>query len=92
LRKIIETFCDAQIIWIGILPASVEYENKLPGISNNINRYNHIIQYEADFGYYHFLNTNSIIMDGIMIDHHLNSICHKWLFDKLIDKINIKIL
>lgn len=89
LRLITKMYCDSFFICIGILPAVIDYENKIPNISNNIKKYNNILESESDFGKYHYVNTSSIPEDAVMSDyHHLNIIGHKWLFDKLIAIIN----
>lgn len=88
LKIVLESFYDSQIIWIGILPASVEYEINLPGISSNIEAYNRLIQSELNSKRCYFLDTKPIPIYGIMTDyHHLNSIGHKWLSDKLLEAI-----
>ena len=79
---------DCPILALGILPASSEYENILPGVTNKINLYNNIL--EQNFKY--FLNTNETLdCNGIMNDHHhLNKIGHHYLFKKIDEFIQTK--
>lgn len=74
---------DCPILALGILPASSEYENILPGVTKKINLYNNIL--EQNFKY--FLSTNETLdCNGIMKDHHhLNKTGHYYLF-KIIDE------
>lgn len=86
--QFINRFPESKIIFIGILPASGDYEKILPGISKKIKMYNEIIEKEITDKQF-FLNTDSIPMHGIMTDHHhLNSIGHKWLVDSVLDIVN----
>lgn len=84
-HQIIETFSGSKLIWIGILPASNQYEKMLPGISNNIKKYNEIITSEIKVFGASFIATDMMQMDLIMTDHHhLNKNGHKWIFERLI--------
>ncbi|WP_316763092.1 SGNH/GDSL hydrolase family protein [Pedobacter aquatilis] len=87
INEFIKKFSKSKIIFIGILPASNEYEKLLPGISNNIKSYNKIIKEEIiNKGL--FLNADNIPMEGIMSDHHhLNAMGHKWLSEEIINMI-----
>jgi hypothetical protein len=72
---------DCPIIALGILPASSEYENTLPGVTKKIIRYNAILEQNFE----HFINSNEILhINGIMTDHHhLNEKGNYYLFQKL---------
>ena len=86
LDLLFEIFNDSKIIWIGILPASIEYENKLIGIQNNINIYNGIIESKIALTNNLYINTSNIPHNGIMSDHHhLNIEGHQWIYSRLIE-------
>jgi len=77
-------FADVSMYSIGILPASNEYEKKLPGIIKSINKYNNILKRNYDF-----IDTSDIPFDGILSDHHhLNKKGHLIIFNKLTSIIN----
>lgn len=88
IKEFSNQFPNAKVIFIGIVPASIEYEVSLPNISKNIKCYNEIIENEINIKKDTFLNVNEIPSKGIMSDyHHLNSIGHKWLSDKILSLI-----
>lgn len=72
---------ECPIIAIGILPASVEYEKILPGVTKKIQLYNSIL--EQNFKY--FVNSDEILdLNGIMTDHHhLNKRGHYFLSQRI---------
>lgn len=89
IKELINRFSNSQIIWIGIVPACNEYEKTVPGITQNIDIYNKIIASGIADQHGVFLNVNSIPLEGIMSDHHhLNSIAHKWLYEKILSHIH----
>jgi hypothetical protein len=93
VNRIAKSFVGVELVWIGILPANIEYESKLPGITLNILTYNEIIRSQSESLAFKFLDTNSILKEGIMSDHHhLNSVGHKYIFEKLskILKLSLK--
>jgi lysophospholipase L1-like esterase len=72
---------------LGILSAPDEYNIKVPGISENITRYNKILK--EVFGDF-FIDTNDITPDCLMSDfHHLNKKGHAAIFEKIQSKINL---
>lgn len=74
-------------IVVGIIPAPAEYNITVPRISENITRYNEIL--EEVFGDL-FIDTNDITSDCLMSDfHHLNKIGHAAVFEKIQSKINL---
>ena len=87
LKKIIETFQNSIFYSIGIMPASAQYEADLIGISENIDQYNSILKkIFKDL----FIDTLDFTEKDLMSDyHHLNSIGHKKIIEKLKLKINI---
>jgi hypothetical protein len=65
---------------IGIIPASKEYEEKLPGISKAIIEYNNILKLEQGF-----ICVDNMPKEGISRDfHHVNKIGQLFFFNKLI--------
>mgnify|MGYP006119981519 CR=1 FL=1 len=84
IDKITNRFSDSHIIWIGIVPVSKEYEETVPGIAKNIEKYNCIIKNNMINTKNSFCSVNSIPIDGIMSDHHhLSSIGHTWIFQQI---------
>lgn len=91
IEQIVYSFDYAQLVWIGILPASIEYEKKIPGIIRNVVRYNEIIRSQSQSIAFKFLNTDSIVNEGIMSDHHhLSAVGHQWIFEKLKNILNLE--
>ena len=85
IKELANRYVNSQIIWIGIVPASNEYEKIVPGISKNIVIYNNIIASEIVVSRGVFLNVTSIPKDGIMTDHHhLNIKGHRWLYEEIL--------
>ena len=83
ILKIKNRFSNSKIIWIGIVPVSGDYEKTVPGISGNIIKYNKIIEEKLICNNI-FCSTDAIPLDGIMSDHHhLSSIGHEWIFQKI---------
>jgi len=69
----------ARLYSIGILPASEEYEKKIPGIAKSIHNYNSILEKNSIL-----INTADFPMNGILSDHHhLNAIGHEIIFEKI---------
>jgi hypothetical protein len=88
IRLFINRFSNSQIIFIEILSPREEYELLVPGISINIRKYNIALQSETLGDRTTFLRTCDLPVVGIMDDHHhLNSIGHSWLNEKLIKSL-----
>jgi len=82
IQKIIETFGDTKIYFVGILPASEEYEKVLPGVSNRIYQYNKLAEQQP----LNLVSTDLFDLKGVMSDHHhLNKYGHKQIFDYLLN-------
>jgi len=66
---------------IGILPASVEYEQKLKGITQSINDYNNVLKSNYTN---HFIDNTDFPKNGLLSDfHHLNAKGHQFIFKKI---------
>ncbi len=77
--KIKNEFSNIPVYAIGILPASLEYEKKVPGIENSIAIYNQILK-----GHFHFIESCGFPMEGILNDHHhLNKYGHEVIADNI---------
>jgi len=77
------------IYWIGILPASQNYENQLAGITGSIKQYNSILQKESSDGNY--ISLDNYVETDIMSDfHHLNKSGHARLFNDLSEIVDRK--
>jgi hypothetical protein len=74
-----------KLFWIGIVPASNSYESLVPGISNNITRYNEILRNKIKSNYITLedYSSNHIMTDNI----HLSSLGHHELFQKIVNII-----
>ncbi|MCO4293117.1 hypothetical protein NF867_09595 [Solitalea sp. MAHUQ-68] len=70
-----------KVYWIGIAPASKEYEFNLPGIALNIRNYNNVLK---NVFQNNFLDISNISMDCLMSDHHhINVSGHTYIYHKL---------
>lgn len=70
---------------VGIIPAPDEYDKKVPGIAENISRYNNIL---SDVFGSSYIDTSDVTQDSLMSDfHHLNKKGHAVIFEKLSQKI-----
>jgi hypothetical protein len=68
-----------KFIALGIIPASDEYENKIPGVSKAIKQYNEILSQKSIF-----LSTENLSKKGITKDHHhINKIGQEHIFNLL---------
>ncbi|MFM7566056.1 MAG: SGNH/GDSL hydrolase family protein [Flavobacteriales bacterium] len=69
--------------FIEILPALPAYENQLPGVGENIKKYNAILKPYAPIG------TMDFPSDGLMTDyHHMNAKGHRYLFEQITKQLN----
>lgn len=86
LCQLKEDFSEAKLLAIGIVPASKEYVELVPGIDKSIASYNAILEQIVGLGYINLLEMPS---DGVMSDHHhINSIGHKYIYDEIIRLMN----
>lgn len=70
------------VYWIGILPASKEYEAKLNGVKANIWKFNQILNQSK------FISTEHFGVSDVMSDfHHLSVAGHKKLFNLITELI-----
>lgn len=75
----------SQVYFLSIIPASLEYEEKLPNISKNIRLYNQIIY---DISFNNYISLDSMPIQGIMSDHHhINSVGHEYIANILLKTI-----
>lgn len=89
MSQTVKLFSYIKIIWVGVIPARLEYEKLVPGISNKIETYNKIIETEMKSNQCIFLNIDDIPLNGVMSDfHHLNSVGHNWLFNKIANLVS----
>jgi lysophospholipase L1-like esterase len=85
LSRLIKKFNTEYIFAIGILPTSLEYENIVSGISENVNHYNSLIKNEIGGNY---ISTHDFTKQDIMSDHHhLSKEGHTKLSNKIIEAI-----
>lgn len=81
-----ETYPNIPILAIGILPPRPEYEQLAKGISKRILEYNNILK--TEFGK-NYIDTSDMPDEGIMSDHHhLTSVGHQFIYDKIIEQIS----
>ena len=79
LSLIKKSFENTPLYSLGILEASDEYETIVPGIKNNIRKYNTILEKHTTY-----INNSDIPFKAIMNDHHhLNKHGHQLIYDKL---------
>lgn len=86
VKKIISLFDGKPVYFIGILPASKEYEKIVPGITKSIITFNNILKQEAKGNY---INMDTISQSDILgCHHHLSISGNEYLYKKIIDKLN----
>lgn len=74
-----------KLFWVGILPAGIDYEQKNPGITNRIYAYNQIVKDSIGT---QFIDMSEIDQKYLMSDHHhLNIFGHRYVAEKVIEKI-----
>lgn len=79
LSLIKKSFENTPLYSLGILEASDEYETIVPGIKNNIRKYNTILEKHTTY-----INNSDIPFKAIMNDHHhLNKYGHQLIYNKL---------
>lgn len=84
ISKFKEIFAKCQIWAIGIIPGCVEYDLKVPGISENIKSYNKILKSNLKF-----IDLKNIPREGIIEDfHHINAEGHRYIFSLIKEEIN----
>jgi hypothetical protein len=85
LSSIQQGFSTSSVYALGILSASQQYEQLLPGISQNIQRYNSVLTRCFDSRYIHMTEFPTA---GLMSDHHhVNSTGHQFICDKILKVI-----
>lgn len=88
LREIKELLAKSDIYALSILPASDQWEEKVPGIKKKVYEYNTLLSNE--FGP-NFIDLSDINMDGIMSDfHHINAIGHSFIYQKVVNNLKEK--
>ena len=76
---------DGRILWLQILGSST-YEDKVPGISRSISRFNAILQDQLGNG---FVNLDCVGDAELATDgHHLNVAGHRKVFDTVMKRVN----
>lgn len=84
LQDINNGFKESKIIYLGIVPATAEYELQLPGINRRIAQFNNILQQMKGY-----INLNDFDMAGVMTDHHhLNKDGQRQVYQKVLNRIN----
>jgi len=87
-EEIRDTFPQAQVYCIGILPPLDRYEEVNPGITVNVKAYNDVLK--NVFGN-HYISIDGIPKEGIMTDlQHLNQLGHKYVYERIMNAINDK--
>lgn len=86
-KQFIKQFEGIPVYALSILPASMEYEQHVPGISEKISKYNDVLRNVFEN---RWIDLSNIPMQGIMSDyHHLTKEGHSFVFMKIIDKIGL---
>lgn len=84
--QLYDHFINTRIIWVGIAPATAEYEKQLPGITESIRKYNAVLKGMEAEGKIEFVDTALMPQSGLMSDHHhLNREGHTWVAERLKD-------
>lgn len=81
--KKIEAIFSGQVFFLTILPSNLQYEKTLPGISEQIEKFNKVI-----YTHKNIIDLSRITSDGIMSDfHHLNKEGHSFVAREIIKKL-----
>lgn len=84
IKNIQDSF-NVPVYFISIINATKDYEKKLPGVTENINRYNDRLKSISKY----YIDLKSFPSQGIMTDfHHINSYGHSYIYDLIIKEIN----
>lgn len=72
----------SNVHWIGVLPAHSDYETRVEGIGDAIDRYNAVLRRRR------FVTTDDFTAEDIMSDfHHLSAAGHRRLANRLVDVV-----
>lgn len=86
LKRIVELLPNIKIYAIGIIPASIEYENFLPNITISIKEYNYILKEIFPETY---IDTFELDQQYVMTDHHHpNKKGHKLIFEIIMNRLH----
>jgi len=87
-EKQVADFCiifKGKLFWVGIVPAAAAYEQKVPGITTNVQRYNAAIKKHLGES---FIDLDGLPETHVMTDHiHLSKEGHAHVYEKLIKVI-----
>lgn len=84
VKKMCKQFSYAKLCWLGIAPARDVYEKQLPGISENIKRYNQVLKDMSVNSGFTYIPMEEFPLDGFMSDHHhFNELGHSWVSEKI---------
>ncbi len=87
LKMFKERFNNAELWSIGILPGCIEYNNIVPGVSNQIEKYNATLAKNT-----FFIDVKNIPRTCIIEDfHHMNIEGHTYIYNLLANTISAKI-
>lgn len=87
LKKIVDEFKGKDIYFLGVLPATKEYEKILPNVTENSRYYNDIVKNNPNIS---FINLGDIPNVGIMSDgHHLSKEGHEFVYNQLKPVFNV---
>lgn len=83
LLKIKSLFADTPVYFISVLPSCDAYEQQVPGVSKNIERYNALIRQLSER---RFIDCDQIPREGILDDHHhLSASGNTYVFNQLME-------
>ena len=87
LTSLKDDFPNTTLIAIGIVQGSIEYEKKVPGISDSIKCYNNLL-IEA-VGSSRFVDLTDMSPECVMSDcHHINKKGHLYIYNRLITMLD----
>ncbi len=89
IEKFISNFEGTPMYWNSIIPATDGYEKQIPGIRNNILKYNEAIKTAMQDKY---IDNSDFNEEMVMSDHHhLNKLGHRHLFTKIKKIISVNL-
>lgn len=84
VKKMSKQFSYAKLCWLGIAPAKDVYEKQLPGVTENIKRYNQVLKDMSASSGFTYIPMDEFPLEGFMSDHHhFNELGHSWVSEKI---------
>jgi len=85
IERIKALFPEAKVLGLSILHPFDAHEKKVPGLTENVEKYNEILKSRLGDGY---ISIKGVPEEGVMPDYiHFNKLGHQYLYDLIIERI-----